>query len=142
MPRGGSRSSVEKKKRNEDEELERAFLQIEARQSPSKRQRGGQKNRGSSSSSLRSPCRVHLSNARFESFEEQKSEPNHISVSSIVRDVDCSLQAKFEKDNLMRKHVGVALSDLLSPPRTYVLVRTSLSFLHVGLTVVRKVRGQ
>ena len=83
-----------------------------------------------------------MSNARFESFEEQKSEPNHISVSSIVRDVDCSLQAKFEKDNLMRKHVGVALSDLLSPPRTYVLVRTSLSFLHVGLTVVRKVRGQ
>ena len=36
--------------------------------------------------------------------------------------------------------LGVALSDLLSLPRTYVLVRTSLSSLHVGLTVERKVR--
>jgi hypothetical protein len=96
MPRGGSRSCVEKKKRSEDEELERVFLQVELSQSPSKRQRGGQRNQLWSSSSL--PCRIS------QAVEEQKSEENDVSLSSLVREIDGSLQAKFERDYLMRKY--------------------------------------
>ena len=74
MPRGGNRSCVEKKKRSEDEELERVFLQVELSQSPSKQQRGGKRNQGCSSSSLRSPCRVS------QAVEEQKSDVDWLTV--------------------------------------------------------------
>ena len=104
MPRGGSRSSVEKKKRSEDEELERAFLQIEARQSPpSKRQRGGQRNLGCSTSSLHSPCRIRQADERFESSEEQKSETNHMSSSSIVKEIDAKIEKRLFDEKIWSK---------------------------------------